>query len=94
MIGMYNTGYDAAITLTSKKSSDINLIFPTSGRRELSSGSLSLRGRSGYYATSTQSPTNTNLSNYFSTRAAPFSLASISAADKPVGINVRCIQDK
>jgi len=87
-------GYDAAITFTSKKSGDINLIFPASGRRELNSGSLSYRGRAGYYATSTQSPTNSNFSNYFSLRAAPFTLGSISAADKPVGYNVRCIQDK
>lgn len=87
-------GYDAAIVLTSKKSGDINLMFPASGRRELNSGALSYRGRAGYYATSTQSPTNSNLSNYFSLRAAPFTLGSISAADKPIGYNVRCIQDK
>ncbi len=87
-------GYDAAIVLTSKKSGDINLMFPASGRRELNSGALSYRGRAGYYATSTQSPTNSNLSNYFSLRAAPFTLGSISGADKPIGYNVRCIQDK
>jgi len=85
-------GYDAAMAVTSKKSGDINLIFPAAGRRELNSGQLSLRGREGYYATSMESSTNTSFNNFFLIRAEPD--VSISAVNKPVGINVRCIQDK
>jgi hypothetical protein len=41
-------GYDAALVVTSKKSGDINLLFPAAGRRELNNGELSFRGREGY----------------------------------------------
>lgn len=85
-------GYDATMIVTSKKSFDINLLFPAAGRRELNSGQLSLRGREGYYATSMESNTDASLNNFFLIRSIP--TVSISAVNKPVGINVRCIQDK
>jgi Fibrobacter succinogenes major domain (Fib_succ_major). len=85
-------GYDAAMIVTSKKSSDINLLFPAAGRRELYTGELSFRGREGYYATSTELGTNNTFNHFFLVRN-PL-IVGVSAVDKPVGINVRCIQDK
>ncbi len=85
-------GYDAAMTVTSKKSGDINLLFPAAGRRELYTGELSFRGREGYYATSTELGTNNTFNHFFLVRN-PL-IVGVSAVDKPVGINVRCIQDK
>ncbi len=85
-------GYNAAMIVTSKKSGDINLLFPAAGRRELYTGELSHRGREGYYATSTELGTNNTFNHFFLVRN-PL-IVGVSAVDKPVGINVRCIQDK
>lgn len=85
-------GYNAAMIVTSKKSGDINLLFPAAGRRELYTGELSYRGREGYYATSTELDTDNTFNHFFLVRN-PL-IVGVSAVNKPVGINVRCIQDK
>jgi hypothetical protein len=87
------TGYDAAVLLTSKKSSDVNLVFPGAGRRELNSGSLSLRGKEGYYWTSSQTITDATRGDFFLFRN-PVDWNGSSNLQKPVGANIRCIQDK
>lgn len=84
-------GYNAAMVLTSKKSGDINLVFPASGRRELYEGELSLRGREGYYWVSSESSADATLANFFVFRT---NGNGVTTLQKPVGSNVRCIQDK
>ncbi|WP_286857447.1 MULTISPECIES: hypothetical protein [Sphingobacterium] len=86
-------GYDAAMLLTSKKSGDINLLFPGAGRREQIEGGLSLRGKEGVYWASSQSSTNATFGDFFVFRNLVDGMGA-STLQKPVGANIRCIQNK